>query len=282
MLYSTLITIKDISANLGNPDWAIFDCHFLLDDADAGRRTYLETHIPGAIYVHLDKDLSGKVIPGKTSRHPLPDIDTFSATLSNWGIDETVQVVAYDDRGGSIAARLWWMMQWVGHQNTAVLDGNFTHWLEAGFPTKSGVETRSQRSFKPQPNPNLLVDANQIMAMRKSPDRLIIDSRASERYRGELEVLDPIAGHIPGAVNAFYGDNLDEDGHFKSKEHLSLRFKEIFGDIPAEKTIFYCGSGVTAAHNILAIAHAGLGNAVLYPGSWSEWITDPNRPVVKK
>ncbi len=280
MLYSTLITIKDISANLGNPDWAIFDCHFLLDDTEAGRRTYLEAHIPGAIYVHLDKDLSGKVIPGKTSRHPLPDIDTFAATLSNWGIDETVQVVAYDDRGGSIAARLWWMMQWVGHPNVAVLDGNFTHWREAGFPTKSGVETRSPRSFKPHPNPNLLVDANQIMAMRKSPEVLIIDSRAPERYRGELEVLDPIAGHIPGAVNAFFGNNMDEDGHFKNKEQLRIRFKKIFGDIPAEKTIFYCGSGVTAAHNILAIAYAGLGNAVLYPGSWSEWITDPNRPVV--
>lgn len=279
MSSQTLITIEELSANLDNPDWAIIDCHFTLDDTEAGRRAYLNAHIPGAIYAHLDEDLSGQVIPNKTGRHPLPAITTFTATLSNWGIDERVQVVAYDDRGGSIAARLWWMLRWLGHEAVSVLDGSFTKWKDAGHSTKSGLEIRLPRTFIPHPNPSLMVDVNQYLEMSNDPNNLIIDSRSPERYRGENETIDPKAGHIPGAVNLFYGNNMDENGYFKSKKELRTRFEKTFGTRSTEQTIFYCGSGVTAAHNILAVMYAGLGNALLYPGSWSEWITDPSRPT---
>ncbi len=277
--YKTLISINELNTNLGNPNWAIIDCHFELNNLDSGREKYTQAHIPGAVYAHLDEDLSGPVIPGKTSRHPLPDFSTFAAALSNWGIDQHVQVVVYDDRGGAIAGRLWWMLKWLGHENVAVLDGSFSHWRNAGLQTKSGTESRPARKFTPKPNSKAIVDVGAAMSIRSNPEMLLIDSRSIERYRGVNETLDPVAGHIPGAVSLFFGDNLDEKGHFKSKDALRERFEKVMGEIPAKNTIFYCGSGVTAAHNILAVMHAGLGDALLYPGSWSEWITDPDREI---
>lgn len=279
MTYDTLITLEELSSNLNTPNWVIVDCRFDLEDTDKGRQFYLDTHIPGAVYAHLNNDLSGPIIPGKTSRHPLPEIKTLAATLSKWGVDESVQVIAYDDCSGGFAARLWWMLRWLGHDSVAVLDGCFTHWVQAGYPTKSGLEANSPKTFQPQLRPELVADAEVVMAIRKKSDFLLIDSRSPERFRGENETIDPVAGHIPGAINAFYGDNLTEDGHFKNKNELSARFDKILDGYDPENVIFYCGSGVTATHNLLALAHIGIGNAVLYPGSWSEWITDPSRPI---
>jgi thiosulfate/3-mercaptopyruvate sulfurtransferase len=279
MTYNTLISLEELSTNLNSSNWVIIDCRFDLADTNKGMEMYLESHIPGAVYAHLNDDLSGPIITGKTSRHPLPDVEAFAATLSNWGIDEAVQVIVYDDRGGAIAGRLWWMLRWLGHDAVAVLDGSFIQWIESGHPTKSGPEANAQRKFKPRVNSEMRVDAEKVMAMRNAVGFLLIDSRSQERFRGMNETLDPVAGHIPGAINAYYGDNLTEDGHFKTKEELRDRFDKILGGLPAENTVFYCGSGVTAAHNILALKHTGLGDALLYPGSWSEWITDPDRPI---
>jgi thiosulfate/3-mercaptopyruvate sulfurtransferase len=279
MKYDALISIQDLRANLGNPDWVFVDCRFDLSDKTIGKEHYLEAHIPGAVYAHLDNDLASPVIPGKTGRHPLPDVETFAETLSKWGIDGSVQVIAYDDDSGKYAARLWWLLRWLGHDAVAVLDGKFSHWVEAGFPTTAGIEANKIRSFTPHIRPELMVDADRVMAIRNDPAFRLIDSRTEDRFHGIMEPLDPVAGHIPGAVNAFFGDNLTKEGHFKSKADLRARFDKIIGVAPPEKVVLYCGSGVTAAHNLLALIHAGLGEALLYPGSWSEWITDPDRPI---
>ena len=227
----------------------------------------------------MDEDLSGPIIPGKTSQHPLPSIENFVETLSQWGLDKNTQVVVYDDSGGAIAARLWWMLHWMGHEAAAVLNGGWGHWKLGYYPTRKENETKKRREFTPRTQPDLIKQVGDVLAMRNSPEFALIDSRSPERYRGEKEVLDSKAGHIPGALNAPYGKNLDEQGLFLDKLQLSSRFENILGDIPAENSVFYCGSGVSAAHNILALAHAGLGFAKLYPGSWSEWITDPSRPI---
>jgi len=279
MSYTTLISTEELSAHLEDPNWAVIDCRFSLADTEQGRREYEQNHIAGAVYAHLDEDLSGPIIPGQTSRHPLPEVDTFAQTLSNWGVDESVQVVAYDSMDGAIAARLWWMLRWLGHQAVAVLDGGWPKWQKEGRPAHSGVETRQPRQFTPRPRPELLVDAERVMALRNDPGYRLFDARSADRYRGENETLDPVAGHIPGARSLPYGDNVAEDGTLCPVEELRARFEAQMERVPAWQVVFYCGSGVTAAHNVLAVAHAGLGEARLYPGSWSEWITDPERPV---
>ncbi|MEM7344819.1 MAG: sulfurtransferase [Chloroflexota bacterium] len=280
MAYQTLISVTELQQNLDNPNWAIIDCRFSLNDIERGRRDYEQSHISGAIYAHLDDDLSGPIIPGKTSRHPLPEVDVFTQTLAKWGIDETVQVVAYDDMGGALAARLWWMLRWMGHEAVAVLDGGWPRWEAeaANQAVVGGVETRSPRTFTPKVRSVLLATVAEVNQRRTDPEFRLLDARGADRYRGENETIDPIAGHIPGAQSAPFAENLAE-GRFRSIEALQARFKPILGDISAENTIIYCGSGVTAAHNILAIHHAGLGEARLYPGSWSGWITDASRPV---
>ncbi len=278
-MHTTLITPDDLHAHLDDPAWAVVDCRFSLADTERGRRAYGEAHIPGAVYAHLDDDLSGPILPGVTGRHPLPETGAFAQTLSNWGIDAGVQVAAYDDFGGGIAARLWWMLRWMGHDAVAVLDGGFPAWQRLGLPTRPGVETRSPRRFVPQPRPARLVDVETVDARRSDPAYRLVDARAAERYRGEHEPIDPIAGHIPGAVSAPFAGNLDDDGCFLPPDTLRARFETLLGDVPPEHAICYCGSGVTAAHNLLALVHAGLGEALLYPGSWSHWITDPTRPV---
>ena len=279
MPYTTLISTQELAARLDEPDWAVIDCRFALVDTEQGRQEYQQSHIAGAVYAHLDNDLSGPIIPGKTSRHPLPEIETFTQTVSNWGIDNTTQVVAYDAMGGAFAARLWWMLRWLGHKSVAVLDGGWPRWQQEDQPVRSGVESRQPRSFIPQPRPELLVEADAVMEIRSDPDHHLFDSRSADRYRGENETLDPVAGHIPGAVCLPFAENLGVDGAFLSPEVLKARFEEQLGDVPCERAVFYCGSGVTAAHNVLAMVHAGLGEARMYAGSWSEWITDPERPV---
>lgn len=280
MPHTTLISTSELAEHLTDSDWAVVDCRFALADPERGQRDYQQAHIPGAVYAHLNEDLSGPIIPGKTGRHPLPEVDVIAQKLSNWGIDPNVQVVAYDDAGGSMAAaRLWWLLRWLGHEAIAVLDGGWLRWLREGRETRSGVEVRSPRSFTPNPRPKLVVSASEVLAALNDPDRRLFDSRSADRYQGENETIDPVAGHIPGAICAPYADNLRSDGLFKSPEGLRARFQALLGDVPPERTTFYCGSGVTAAHNLLALAHARLGDARLYAGSWSEWITDPAHPI---
>lgn len=279
MPYTTLISTRELSEHLNDPTWVIVDCRFSLDDTAQGRRDYQQAHIPGAVYAHLDEDLSGPIIPGQTGRHPLPDLETAARTLSNWGIDDTVQVVVYDDGNSSMAARLWGMLRWLGHSAVAVLDGGWACWQSEGRPARSSAESRSPRQFVPRPRPELLLDAAEVDAIRTNPAWRLFDSRSGESYRGEKLGYDPIAGHIPGALSAPYADNLDSDDCFLPPEQLRARFEALLGDVPAEQAVFYCGSGVTANQNLLALAHAGLGDARLYVGSWSDWITDPARPI---
>jgi len=278
MPYTTLVSTAVLGQQLGQTDWAIIDCRFSLADTAAGRRNYLESHIPGALYAHLDEDLSGPIIPGQTGRHPLPSVEKFAATLSGWGIDQTVQVVAYDDMGGGIAARLWWMLRWLGHEAVAVLDSGWQSWLAQSRLTVSQVQPRPARTFIANPQANLLATADEVLTLRTDPTHRLLDARSADRFRGENETHDPVGGHIPGAVSAPFAENLAE-GFFRSPEALRERFEGLLGQTPPEQAVIYCGSGVTAAHNLLAMAHAGLDGSRLYVGSWSEWVTDPSRPV---
>ncbi|KAA3645549.1 MAG: sulfurtransferase [Chloroflexi bacterium] len=278
MKFETLISVNELQTQSGNKEWVIVDCRFSLDDTEYGRKAYLQAHIPGAVYAHLDEDLSGQIIPGKTSRHPLPSIDEFVDKLSNWGIDENVQVVVYDDLSGAYAARLWWMLRWLGHNAVAVLDGGWAAWQAAKFDTVSGEEGNQPRTFSPSLQDELAADADKVLGVLLDPNYVVVDSRGPERYRGDEEPIDPVAGHIPGAVNLPYAGNVNETG-FKTPDELRGRFASLLEKHAAENLIFYCGSGVTAAHNALAVLHAGLGEAKIYPGSWSEWITDDSRPI---
>ncbi|HEX9029154.1 MAG TPA: sulfurtransferase [Anaerolineales bacterium] len=279
-MYTTLISTDELAAHLNDPEWAIFDCRFSLLDMGRGLRDYSQAHIPGSVYAHLDADLSGPIIPGRTGRHPLPTVEAAANTFSAWGIDDGVQVVAYDDAGGALAAgRLWWMLHWLGHTAAAVLDGGWQAWLAEKRPVQGGLQTRRARIFIPRPRPELIVGASQVDAMRQDPAFRVFDARSAERYRGENETIDPVAGHIPGAVSAPYLDDLTPQGKYRSPEELRLIYQALLGSIPADHAAFYCGSGVTSIHNILAMQHAGLGEARLYAGSWSEWITDPDRPI---
>jgi thiosulfate/3-mercaptopyruvate sulfurtransferase len=280
MIRSTIITVSELISELGDPDLVIVDCRFSLEDTEQGRRNYLNSHIPGAVYAHLDEDLSSPVITGKSGRHPLPSLEIFTETLSDWGISSSVQVVAYDDAGGALAAsRLWWLLQWVGHYAVAVLDGGWQEWLNSGGSVRTGLEERPSRLFIPRTRRRRVVETDEIVAKLDDPDLLLIDSRAKERFTGEEEPIDPVAGHIPGAQLSPHLEVINAEGKFHAKDELRQHFRALFGERSARDAIFYCGSGVTAAQNILATAHAGLGDARLYAGSWSEWVTDPNHPV---
>ncbi|MEZ4862608.1 MAG: sulfurtransferase [Caldilineaceae bacterium] len=280
MPYYTLIATEVLAPHIGDPDWALIDCRFRLNDTAAGRQLYQEAHVPGALYAHLDQDLSGPIIPGQTGRHPLPTIEQFTATLSTWGIDERVQVVAYDDNGGMMAGRLWWMLRWLGHFNVAVLNGGFPTWQQEGRPVAGGTEARERRRFLPYPQPHMQLRAEEVVANLNEQRYQLFDVRDEARFRGEVAGMDPIAGHIPGAKSAYYAHNLGPDGKFLDPEALRTRFAELLGDTPPEEAVFYCGSGVSLHHDLLALEHAGFGpGARAYIGSWSEWITDSTRPV---
>lgn len=280
MNFTSLISVSGLAKFLEDPNWVIVDCRFWLDDQERGRQDYLVSHIPGSIYFHLDENLSGPIIEGATGRHPLPDPDQLVTFLGSKGIDDGTQVVVYDDRGGMIAARLWWLLRWLGHENVAVLDGGYPSWVADGNPVTDESPMPIPKMFLPKFQSRMLSSVDDVLLNFGDPRKLLVDSRAPERFRGEQEPIDPIAGRIPGAVNYFWGKNLDSKGYFEIKDILRGRFVTIFRDIPTENIIFYCGSGVTSAHNILAVVHAGLGMPKLYVGSWSHWITDPERPIV--
>ncbi|WP_299028164.1 sulfurtransferase [uncultured Thermanaerothrix sp.] len=279
MAYTTLISPHELSLHLHRSDWVIVDCRFDLIQPDWGFRSYQEGHIPGAVYADLDCDLSAPRTP-QTGRHPLPTPAEFLERLQKWGIDPTKQVVVYDTVGGAFAARLWWMLRLYGHEVVAVLDGGFDHWVRLGYPIESGIHNNSPvAEFNAQPNFDAVATTAEIEQHLKHPRFLLIDARAPERYRGDVEPIDPIAGHIPGAVNRFHQNNLNPDGTFKSPEQLREEFIALLQGTPPENVVVYCGSGVTSCHHLLAMEIAGLRGARLYVGSWSEWIRDSSHPI---
>ena len=278
MPFTTLVDTPTLLTHLEDPQWVVFDCRFKLAEPERGRRDYLEQHIPGAQYLDLNRDLSSPVTPGKTGRHPLPGTVAAGRLLGSRGVASDTQVVAYDDSRGSIAARLWWMLKWLGHDAVAVLDGGFEGWLAAGGQVQSGDERRAQVSFVARPRP-LMIATTDELRRRSAGAAPLLDARAAERYRGEVEPIDPVAGHIPGAISAPFQENLDAGGRFHPPDALKQRLGSLLGDARASDAVVYCGSGVTAAHDILAFAAAGLGMPRLYVGSWSEWVTDADNPV---
>lgn len=280
MTYTTIISTDELSQNLYASEWALIDCRFQLDDPAAGRADYREAHIPGAVYAHLDEDLSGPIVPGKTGRHPLPSEEAFTKTLSQWGISSDTQVIAYDTQSAVFAGRLWWMLRWMGHDRVAVLDGDFRLWQREGRPTRSGEEHREAATFVPNLRPEMEATVDEVVANLAGKQHQLYDVRDEARYRGEVSGMDPVAGHIPGATSAYFGPNLDAEGKFRSPEELRKRYAQLLGDAHPAETIWYCGSGVSVHHDLLALEIAGFERgARAYIGSWSDWIGDPERPI---
>lgn len=276
-MFNTLISARELERHIAAPDFLIVDCRFDLAKPDSGEAAYRSAHIPGAIYAHLDRDLSGP-ITATSGRHPLPDPDRFAQTLSAWGIAPATQVVAYDADNSAFAARLWWLLRWVGHRAVAVLDGGFKAWTDAGLPTSSEIPTRSPTRFEARPDHSMWLDADEV-AQRLREGWRLLDARAPERFEGKLEPIDPVAGHVPGAINHPLGTNLTPDARFLPPDVLRARYANSQAGVPDERTIAMCGSGVTACHLLLAMEIAGKPGARLYAGSWSEWIKDPARPT---
>jgi thiosulfate/3-mercaptopyruvate sulfurtransferase len=281
MAFTTLLTTDTLASRLADPAMVIVDCRYNLDDESWGTREYRTRHIPGAGYAHLGHDLAG-ARTGANGRHPLPDAGALRETFSRLGITSGVQVVAYDQDSGMYASRFWWLLRWLGHDAAAVLDGGFAKWIAEARSTAAGDERRDRREFRGAPRDGWTVNADEVGAKIDTPGWRIVDARAPERYRGETEPLDKVAGHIPSAANHFFKWNLNEAGVFRSPADLRRTLGEAMGDVPPERVICYCGSGVTACHNLLALEHAGLHGAKLYPGSWSEWSSDPSRPMARK
>jgi thiosulfate/3-mercaptopyruvate sulfurtransferase len=276
-MFNTLISTTDLAAHLDDPNFVIVDCRSKLDDTEAGRRAYYEGHIPGAVYAHLEYDLSGWKT-GSNGRHPLPSPRIINATFGAWGIDAGKQVVAYDDSGSdSGSARMWWMLRYMGHNAVAVLDGGWQAWQAEGRPAEAGMIIRAPATFTGEPNSDWLVEADALLTSGLT----LIDSRSPTRYRGEEEPIDKIPGHIPGAKNIFWSGALGPDGRFLPADQLRERFQQVMGSTPPDQFVFYCGSGVSAVTNLLALEIIGLPGAKLYAGSWSEWISDPSRPIAK-
>lgn len=280
MTFTTLINPAQLAEHIDDPQWIIFDCRFTLTDAAAGKHAYKEGHISGAHYAHLNEDLSGP-ITSTSGRHPLPDPELLASKFGAWGVDERKQVVVYDASFGAMAARLWWLLRWLGHHNVALLDGGLPRWQREGFPISADMPTIQTTKFRARLNAGLVVDAGEIERIRTDNNYRLFDARAEERFSGAVEPLDKISGHIPGAVNLPWEDNLDFGGNFQTPEELQESYAHQLGRVVPEHVIHMCGSGVTACHNIIAMEHAGLRGAKLYAGSWSEWITDPNRAVAK-
>jgi thiosulfate/3-mercaptopyruvate sulfurtransferase len=285
MMYETLIDVDSLRKLLGEPQLAVVDCRFDLMNPDAGRQAYLRAHIPGARYADLNRDLSAPVAT-HTGRHPLPAPESFAVRLEALGIGNDTQVVAYDDANGSIAARLWWMLRWVGHGAVAVLDGGFKAWTAAAGALQSGaVESAERRPgtqrFTPRIDADSVLSTAELERALRDPRAVLVDARAQERYAGTVEPIDPVAGHIPGAVNHPFTANLDAEGRFLPAAELKRRWQQRLAGKEPENLLAMCGSGVTACHNLLSLEVAGLGGGKLYAGSWSEWIRDPQRPTAR-
>ena len=278
MTYSTLVSATTLKQHLDDPKWVVVDCRFSLANSEAGGYAYRHGHIPHARYAHLNDDLSS-ALTSFTGRHPLPDFTLLAKKLGAWGITNDSQVVAYDDAGGAFAGRLWWLLRCLGHDKVAILDGGIQHWQKQGFSLTTTLPRIKPATFRPYLNTALWLDASQVQNSLAKKAICLIDARTPERYRGEQEPIDPVAGHIPHALNRPFQLNLDSTGLFLSADSLSKHFKQLIGTTPPEQVVHYCGSGVTACHNLLAMEQAGLTGSKLYPGAWSEWIRDKNRAV---
>jgi thiosulfate/3-mercaptopyruvate sulfurtransferase len=278
-MFTTIVSPATLAAHLEDPDWLIVDCRFDLARPQSGEQAFREGHIPGAVYAHLDRDLSSPVTP-TSGRHPLPDPDAFAERLGSWGVGERTQVVAYDADTGAFAARLWWLLRWVGHEAVAVLDGGLRAWQEASLPLAGEIAQRTPTRFVARPNRSAWVTADELAEKLRNGWRLL-DARAPERFAGRSEPIDPVAGHIPGAVNRPLTSNLDAHGRFLDAAELRKRYDAAQGGVDDARTIAMCGSGVTACHLLLAMQIAGKQGARLYAGSWSEWIRDPAPPVAR-
>ena len=281
-MHQTLISAADLAAHIDDPAWVVVDCRHDLMNLAAGRGAYASGHLPGAVFADVETVLSGaKNGAGGVflGRHPLPEREVLAEALRDFGIDDTTQLVAYDAHGGMFAARLWWLLRWLGHEAVAVLDGGMAAWEAAGQPLTTEVRTRPRGTLTVRAPFVPTVTVREVLDNLQSGQRIVIDARAADRYRGENETIDPVGGHIPGAKNRFFKDNLGPDGRFKDAAQLREEFGALIDDPAA--AIMQCGSGVTACHNLLALEVAGLPGAALYPGSWSEWVGDPARPVAK-
>jgi thiosulfate/3-mercaptopyruvate sulfurtransferase len=278
--WRTLVQAEDLAARLGDATLRVFDCRFDLARPEAGRRSYAEAHLPGAAFADLNRDLSGAVTPA-SGRHPLPDPEVFAAWLRAQGVATDSQVVAYDESNGMFAARLWWMLRWLGHEHVAVLDGGLRRWRVLGLPLTAEVPSRPAGTITATVRPQFTVDAAAVARAAADPAQRVLDARAPERYRGDVEPLDAVGGHVPGARNHPVAENVGEDGRFLPPERLRAKLAASLGESSPARTIAMCGSGVTACHVLLAMELAGLGGARLYPGSWSEWSRDASRPVAK-
>lgn len=280
MTYTTLVSTADLAEHLDDSNWIIFDCRFTLTDASAGKTKYNEAHIPGAIYAHLDNDLAAP-ITSSSGRHPLPDIDLLAGKLGKWGVDENKQVVVYDDTFGAMACRMWWLVRWLGHDNVALLDGVYPKWLKEKRPIDSSPPDISASKFIPRVRNELVVDAIFIQQHLSDNGSILIDARPDMRFTGEVEPIDKVAGHIPGAINRPFDNNLDIGGDFMPIEELKNEYSALLKNKNPSQIVHMCGSGVTACHNILAMECLGFQNTRLYAGSWSHWITDQSRAVTK-
>jgi thiosulfate/3-mercaptopyruvate sulfurtransferase len=273
-----LVTPAQLAEHLGDPDWIVFDTRHDLMDPAKGPRLYAEGHIPGAYFLHVDDDLAGAKT-GTNGRHPLPALDDFAARMNERGVTPRSQVVAYDDMSGSFAVRLWWMLRWLGHDRVALLDGGIPLWVKEGRPLAKDVPAPRPGAFVPRPHLGATVDVHFIERFREDPSIKLVDARAAERFAGLQESIHPVAGHIPGAVNRFWQENLTPDGRFKPADALRREYDAMLAGMPPAQSVHMCGSGITACHNIFAMELAGLPGARLYPGSWSEWCSDANRPM---
>ncbi len=279
-MFTTLISTTDLAARIGTPDIAVVDVRHDLAQPDAwGEAQYRAAHLPGAVFAHLDRNLSAPRT-GRNGRHPLPLPEDCAALFGRLGIGATTQVVAYDQTSGMYASRLWWMLRWLGHDAAAVLDGGYDQWVREGQPVTADAAAASVTTFTARRTGGI-VDADTVEASLGTGSLLLVDARAPERFRGEVEPLDPVAGHIPGAVNRPFGGNLGPDGRFKPAAALRGEFEALLAGRSASTVVHQCGSGVSACHNALAMEFAGLPGARLYPGSWSEWCADPSRPVAR-
>ncbi|HJW25185.1 MAG TPA: sulfurtransferase [Rhodocyclaceae bacterium] len=279
MSFTALVDAGTLARHLDDPAWRIFDVRHQLADTGYGEGAYSQGHMPGAFFLHCDRDLSGPTT-GSNGRHPLPDPEVLAAKLAACGVDGATQVVVYDDCQGMIAGRLWWLLRWLGHDRVAVLDGGLQAWLALGGAMTAEVSVAQPARFEARPR-DWVVDAHSILTHVESSAMRVVDARSPDRFRGENETIDPVGGHIPGAYNRFFKDNLGPDGRFKPAEALRAEWLAFLGDAAPEQVVHQCGSGVSACHNILAMEVAGLPSPRLYAGSWSEWCADPQRPVAR-
>lgn len=279
MSFTTLVDVARLQAHLDDPAWLVVDVRHQLADTGYGERAYAEAHIPGAVFLHCDRDLSGPM-NGRNGRHPLPDPQKLAQRLGEIGIGSQTQVVVYDDAQGMIAGRLWWLLRWLGHDNMALLDGGLQAWQAAGAQMTAILPTLQPCRFVSQLR-DQVVAADTVLARIETPQMHLVDARAADRFRGENETMDPVGGHIPGAINRFFRDNLQADGCYKPAAQLRAEWLAVLAGAEPDEVVHQCGSGVSACHNILAMEIAGLNCSRLYAGSWSEWCADPARPVMR-